>query len=83
VGVDAVFDPSIYATKYKSSSPHTTPKSPDKKTAGASSSSLINVDAVSDPSVYGTKDVPTPNMSVKQRNNGIRAQWPKAHFNRG
>jgi hypothetical protein len=67
VDVDAVSDPSLYATKDKSSSPVTTPKSPDNKTAGASSSSSIDVNVVSDPSVYGTKDVPTPNMSVNER----------------
>jgi hypothetical protein len=66
VDVSAVSDPSLYATKDKSSSPVTTPKSPDNKTAGASSSSSIDVDAVSDPLVYGTKDVPTPNMSVNE-----------------
>jgi hypothetical protein len=44
VGVDAVSDPSVYPTKDKSSSPHTTPKSPDDKTAGASSSWSIDVD---------------------------------------
>jgi hypothetical protein len=49
VGVDAVSDPSVYATKDKSASPHTTPKSPDNKAAGALSSSSIDVDAVSDP----------------------------------
>jgi hypothetical protein len=66
VDMSAVSDPSLYATKDKSSSPVTTPKSPDNKTAGASSSSSIDVDAVSDPSVYGTKDVTTPNMSVNE-----------------
>jgi hypothetical protein len=63
VGLDADYDPQLFAAKDKPLSPHTAPKLPDDKTAGASSSSSLDGDAKSDRSVYGKRDVPTSSSS--------------------
>jgi hypothetical protein len=63
VGLDANYDPSLFAAKDEPSWPQTAHKLPDDKTAGASSSSSLDMDAKSDPSVYRTKDMPTSSTS--------------------